>query len=122
MQQGLFSCTENEGPVPVLKAIGRWSMPTFSTGTSFSVQLNNLAAYGTINVLIWHFRGHKDKIGLFPRLQQSGNYSFLRSKVIPVFIPFHCFQTATHLQHKYIATNPVVSDVNKEAVHPSNQN
>ncbi len=29
---------------------------------------------------------HKDKIGLFPRLQQSGYYSPLRSKVCPVVV------------------------------------
>ncbi len=32
---------------------------------------------GHNKLLIWHYRGHKDKIGLFPRLQQSGNYTFL---------------------------------------------
>ncbi len=39
-----------------------------------------LAAYGTTKALIWHFRGHKDKIGLFPRLQQSGYYHFFEVK------------------------------------------
>ncbi len=57
---------------------------TFSTETSLSYsQTTWRHSYGTTKVLVWHFRIHKDKIRLFPRLEQSGYYPFLRSKVSP---------------------------------------